>query len=95
MTRSWQEAQEKERLQKALAESKADLDRMLISFQQMKQLEEFVEHIRAQQATLDSATQQKLTELISEARVLYKSGGSLQEFLAWTPPAERLGVNRK
>jgi hypothetical protein len=95
MTRSWQEAQEKERLQKALAESKADLDRMIISFQQMKQLEEFVEHIRAQQATLDSATQQKLTELISEARVLYKSGSSLQQFLSWTPPAERLGVNRK
>jgi len=90
MRRSWQEAQEKERLQKALAESKADLDQMLTSFQQMKQLEEFVEHIRAHQAILDPASQQKLTELISEARVLYKSGSCLQEFLAWTPPAERL-----
>lgn len=90
--RAWQKKQEELRLQKALEESKVELDRIIETHIQASRLENFLQYVEARRQLLDDPAQRKLDELITHARTLYKSGSTLDEFLAWKPPTERLGL---
>jgi len=92
MHRAWGEEQEKLRRQKALIESKTVLDRIIDDHAQRKRLEDFLQDIKVRGVSLDDANRRKLEDLIDEARVLYKSHSSLNDFLAWLPPTGRLGI---
>lgn len=90
--RDWQKKQEELRLQKALEESKVELDRIIDTHIQASRLENFLQYVESRRQSLDDSTQKKLDELIAQARTLYKSGSTLDEFLTWRPPTERLGL---
>jgi hypothetical protein len=89
MRRAWQKEEEERRSQKALADSRLALDRIIDNHVQWRRLEEFLLHIESGQQALDEPTRHQLDELIRQARILYKRDSSLADFLAWLPPDRR------
>jgi hypothetical protein len=90
MHRVWQEEQEKSRRQKALLESKEELEKILARHVESKHLEDFIQHVEADLSSMDEAGRARLEALIDQARCLFQSGHILDDFMAWKPPSERL-----
>lgn len=89
MHHAWQKKQEDLRLQKALEESKVELDKIIDTHIQACRFENFLQHVESRRQALDDSAQRKLDDLVAQARTLYKSGSTLDEFLAWKPPTQR------
>jgi hypothetical protein len=90
MRRTWQEEQEKLRIQTALTESKAELHKILTKYAERKLLDDFFLHIAPKLQSLDEPTRRKLDDHIAQARILYQSDRSFEDFIAWISPAEKL-----
>jgi hypothetical protein len=90
MQRAWQEKQKEERRQKALVDSKEELDRIIARYLQNKRLEDFVQHLEEKMPSIDGDERARLETLIRQARQLFQGGSAFEEFMNWRPPSERM-----
>lgn len=93
MRKKWDEEERKRRIQKALIDSKAKIDQVLLKFSERTRLEEFLSFAESQMPYLDEENQHKLAALIGQARSLYIDNTCLTEFLEWVPPTRLITSN--
>jgi hypothetical protein len=90
MRRTWQEEQEKLRIQKALTESKVELDKILVKYSEAKLMEDLANHLEANLSSLDESGRERLKTLIYQARLLVNGNNVLENFLNWRSPLDRI-----
>ena len=90
MRRTWQEEQEKLRIQKALTESKVELEIILAKYSEAKLMEELINHLEANLSSIDETGRERLKTLIYQARLLVNGNNILENFLNWRSPLDRI-----
>lgn len=90
MRRKWKEDEEENRRLKALKESHAELDALIEASEKRDRLERFIAKIEREAADLDEQEMKRLQELINEARHLLGKDSTIESFMNWRFPRERI-----
>ncbi|MDC8758128.1 hypothetical protein [Janthinobacterium fluminis] len=90
MRRKWKEDEEEKRRLNALKESYTELDALIEASEKRDRLERFIAKIEREVADLDEHDMKRLQELINEARQLLGNDSTIENFMNWRFPRERI-----
>lgn len=87
--KKWEILREKERVAKAIADSRQDLHETISKWAEAKRIEQFFQDVESSASLLDEREKEFLFERIRYARDLIGTTDALKYFLNWKAPEER------